>query len=84
MQVAGCYVLDKRGRDIAMLGLISNKKQKHTGWFFKLPPPLFSTGMKKMPKSQLELLCHEVFHLRESLVGSLAFFHFGTEQGGTC
>ena len=36
---------------------------------------------EKMPTSQLVLLLHEILDLREPLVGSLAFFHFGTEQG---
>ena len=34
----------------------------------------------KMPWSQPELLFHEIPHLREHLVGSLTFFHFGTEH----
>ena len=34
-----------------------------------------------MPRSQPELLFHEVLHLKEPLVDSLAFYHFGTEQG---
>ena len=34
-----------------------------------------------MPKSQLKLLFHEILHLREPLVASLTFFHFGTKQG---
>ena len=31
--------------------------------------------------SQPELLFHEILHLKGPLVGSWAFFHFGTEQG---
>ena len=36
---------------------------------------------EKMPTSQPDLLFFENLHLREPLVGSLAFFHFGTEHG---
>ena len=35
-----------------------------------------------MPKSQPELRFQEFLHVRERLVGLLAFFHFGTEQRG--
>ena len=29
-----------------------------------------------------ELFFHEIFHLKDPLVGLLAFFYFGTEHGG--
>ena len=35
-----------------------------------------------MAFSQPELFLHEILHLRQPLVGSLAYFLFGTEQGG--
>ena len=35
-----------------------------------------------MLSSQPELLFHEILHQKEPLVDSLAFYHFGTEQGG--
>ena len=34
-----------------------------------------------MPISPSELLFHEILHLREPLVGSLAYFHIRTEMG---
>ena len=40
---------------------------------------LFSTEMKKC-QLELLLLSNEILKLREPLVGSLTFFHFGTEQ----
>ena len=35
-----------------------------------------------MPSSQSQLLFHEILHPKEPLVGSLAYFHVGTEKGG--
>ena len=32
--------------------------------------------------NQPELFFHEIFHLKDPLVGLLAFFYFGTEHGG--
>ena len=49
--------------------------------FFKLALPVDSTE-RKLAFSQPELLFLEIFHLRKPLVGSLAYFLFGTEQGG--
>ena len=49
------------------------------GVFFNWPIP-FSVP-KKTAFSQWELLFHEFLHLRKPLVGSLAYFLFGTEQG---
>ena len=41
---------------------------------------LFCTKIKKCQQSsQPELLFHEILHLKEPLVDSLAFYHFGTE-----
>ena len=51
------------------------------GVFFNWPSP-FSVPKRKMAFSQWELLFHEILHLRKPLVGSLAYFLFGTEQGG--
>ena len=45
---------------------------------------IFSCSVLKleMPRSQTQLLFHEILHLKEPLVVSLAFYHFGTEQRG--
>ena len=37
-------------------------------------------GMVGIQKCQPELLFHEIFHLREPLVGSLVLFHYGIEE----
>ena len=50
-------------------------------FFFNWPSP-FSVPKRKTAFSQWELLFHEILHLRKPLVGSLAYFLFGTEQGG--
>ena len=44
---------------------------------------IFSCSVLKleMPRSQTQLLFHEILHLKEPLVVLLAFYHFGTEQG---
>ena len=46
-----------------------------------LHPPSVQYQNEKRPKSQTRLRFHEILHLREPLVGSIAFFHFVTEQG---
>ena len=33
---------------------------------------------RRMPRSRPELLSHEILHLKEPLVDSVAFYHFGT------
>ena len=40
-------------------------------------------NLNHSPELQPELLFREILHIKEPLVGSLAFFHFGTEQGGS-
>ena len=37
-------------------------------------------GMVEIQMCQPELLFHEIFHLREPLVGSLVLFHYGIEE----
>ena len=37
-------------------------------------------GMVGIQTCQPELLFHEIFHLRESLVGSLVLFHYDIEE----
>ena len=44
---------------------------------FYLPHPL-TLCSKEMKKP--DMLFHEILQLRDDLVGSLAYFHFGTEQ----
>ena len=47
----------------------------HLLWYFSTaPPPLISTS--------INAAVQEILHLKELLVDSLAFFRFGTEQGG--
>ena len=43
--------------------------------------PLFGDKMKKGPRIQPEAFLYEGFHGRGALVGFVAFFNFGTEQG---
>ena len=43
---------------------------------------MFSTKMKKAIMSKPEALSDEWLHGTAALVGFLAFFNFGTEQGG--
>ena len=49
---------------------------------FKLLPPPVQYHNEKRPASQPEPLLDEGIHGRAALVGSLAFFNFGTERGG--
>ena len=50
--------------------------------FFSNWPSSFSVLKRKTAFSQLELLFHEILHLRKPLIGSLAYFLLVTEQGG--
>ena len=43
--------------------------------------PACSVPKRKRPTSPPYLHFHEILHLKEPLIGSLAFFHFETEQG---
>ena len=58
-----------------------NQKDNIQGVFFNWPSP-FSVPKRKTAFSQPELLFHEILPLRKPLIGSLAYFLFGTEQGG--
>ena len=50
-------------------------------WFFNCrPPPSVQYRNPRMPRSQPELLFHDILHLKKPLVDSLAVNHFGTEQ----
>ena len=61
--------------------MMADEEVMMTMIFLTAPPP-FSTKMKKMLWSKPDLLFHEILHLKAPLVGSLAFFHLGTEQRG--
>ena len=52
------------------------------GDFFNLPPLIQQKKIQKGPMRQPEALLDEGFHETTALVGSLAFFHYGTDQGG--
>ena len=62
--------------------MMADEEVMMTMIFLTAPPPPFSTKMKKMQWSKPDLLFHEILHLKAPLVGSLAFFHLGTEQRG--
>ena len=62
------------------------KKMEIQGDFLPIPPPASPKNKKrkkKMPGSQPELLFHDIIHVKEPLVVSLAFWHFGTVQGSS-
>ena len=51
---------------------------ENAGWFSNWLTSVQNRNLT-MPRSQLELLFHEILYLKEPLVDSLAFYHFGTE-----
>ena len=52
------------------------------GDFLNCPLPLVQYKNEKRLRGQQEALLDEGFQRRAALVGSMAFFNFGTEQGG--
>ena len=59
------------------LSLSSSSLLTTLGCFFQCPPPLpVQYKNETITKSQLEVLFHEILHLREPLVGSLSFSSF--------